>query len=115
MGRDVSVYSSVCLFVSRCSRKEACEKWAEPLHFSTELKQCVDITVTPDNMSVTSASTQVIEFYMLLLCSAGTIFIMHCYYGHSQRHPLLVLLLQYNECFDKNILYENEYHKMEMI
>lgn len=56
----------VCLFVSRCSRKEACEKWAEPLHFSTELKQCVDITVTPDNMSVTSASTQVIEFYMLL-------------------------------------------------
>lgn len=66
VGRDVSVYSSVCLFVSRCSRKEACEKWAEPLHFSTELKQCVDITVTPDNMSVTSASTQVIEFYMLL-------------------------------------------------
>lgn len=55
----------VCLFVSRCSRKEACEKWAEPLHFSTELKQCVDITVTPDNMSVTSVSTQVIEFYML--------------------------------------------------
>uniref|UniRef100_A0A8C1PMP0 Plexin A3 n=1 Tax=Cyprinus carpio TaxID=7962 RepID=A0A8C1PMP0_CYPCA len=40
-------------------RDEACEKWAEPLHFSTELKQCVDITVTPDNMSVTSASTQV--------------------------------------------------------
>uniref|UniRef100_A0A8C1W9Z6 Plexin A3 n=1 Tax=Cyprinus carpio TaxID=7962 RepID=A0A8C1W9Z6_CYPCA len=39
-------------------RDEACEKWAEPLHFSTELKQCVDITVTPDNMSVTSASTQ---------------------------------------------------------
>uniref|UniRef100_A0A8C1W7Y9 Plexin A3 n=1 Tax=Cyprinus carpio TaxID=7962 RepID=A0A8C1W7Y9_CYPCA len=48
-------------------RDEACEKWAEPLHFSTELKQCVDITVTPDNMSVTSASTQVIEFYMLLV------------------------------------------------
>ncbi len=63
-GRDVSVYSSVCLLVSRCSRKEACEKWTEPLHFSTELKLCVDITVSPDNMSVTSASTQVIEFYM---------------------------------------------------
>lgn len=65
-GRNVSVYSSVCVFVSRCSRKEACEKWTEPLHFSTELKLCVDITVSPDNMSVTSTSTQVIEFYMLL-------------------------------------------------
>uniref|UniRef100_A0A672Q650 Plexin A3 n=1 Tax=Sinocyclocheilus grahami TaxID=75366 RepID=A0A672Q650_SINGR len=48
-----------CVLHNKCSRKEACEKWAEPLHFSTELKQCVDITVTPDNMSVTSASTQV--------------------------------------------------------
>uniref|UniRef100_A0A8C1Z9T3 Plexin A3 n=1 Tax=Cyprinus carpio TaxID=7962 RepID=A0A8C1Z9T3_CYPCA len=47
-----------CVLHNMCSRKEACEKWAEPLHFSTELKQCVDITVTPDNMSVTSASTQ---------------------------------------------------------
>ncbi|XP_016411693.1 plexin A3-like [Sinocyclocheilus rhinocerous] len=47
-----------CVLHNKCSRKEACEKWAEPLHFSTELKQCVDITVTPDNMSVTSASTQ---------------------------------------------------------
>uniref|UniRef100_A0A8C1PLE0 Plexin-A3 n=1 Tax=Cyprinus carpio TaxID=7962 RepID=A0A8C1PLE0_CYPCA len=47
-----------CVLHNMCSRKEACEKWTEPLHFSTELKQCVDITVTPDNMSVTSASTQ---------------------------------------------------------
>uniref|UniRef100_A0A8C1FXC7 Plexin-A3 n=1 Tax=Cyprinus carpio carpio TaxID=630221 RepID=A0A8C1FXC7_CYPCA len=43
-----------CVLHNMCSRKEACEKWTEPLHFSTELKQCVDITVTPDNMSVTS-------------------------------------------------------------
>lgn len=57
----------VCLFVSRCSRKEACEKWAEPLHFSTELKQCVDITVTPDNMSVTSVSTQVTLYSKLYI------------------------------------------------
>ncbi|KAA0714339.1 Plexin A3 [Triplophysa tibetana] len=41
-----------------CSRKEACEKWAEPLHFSSDLKQCVEITVTPNNMSVNSASMQ---------------------------------------------------------
>uniref|UniRef100_A0A8C2KF00 Plexin A3 n=1 Tax=Cyprinus carpio TaxID=7962 RepID=A0A8C2KF00_CYPCA len=45
-----------CVLHNMCSRKEACEKWAEPLHFSTELKQCVDITVTPDNMSVTSVA-----------------------------------------------------------
>uniref|UniRef100_A0A8C1FQX3 Plexin A3 n=1 Tax=Cyprinus carpio carpio TaxID=630221 RepID=A0A8C1FQX3_CYPCA len=50
-----------CVLHNMCSRKEACEKWTEPLHFSTELKQCVDITVTPDNMSVTSASTQVTD------------------------------------------------------
>uniref|UniRef100_A0A671QPN7 Plexin A3 n=1 Tax=Sinocyclocheilus anshuiensis TaxID=1608454 RepID=A0A671QPN7_9TELE len=48
-----------CVLHNKCSRKEACEKWAEMLHFSMELKHCVDITVTPDNMSVTSASTQV--------------------------------------------------------
>lgn len=46
-------------FVFRCSRKEACQKWELPQHFSTELKQCVDITVSPANMSVTSPSTQV--------------------------------------------------------
>uniref|UniRef100_A0A8B9LPK5 Plexin A3 n=1 Tax=Astyanax mexicanus TaxID=7994 RepID=A0A8B9LPK5_ASTMX len=42
-----------------CSRKEACQKWEVPQHFNTELKQCVDITVTPRNMSVTAVSTQV--------------------------------------------------------
>uniref|UniRef100_A0A8B9LM96 Plexin A3 n=1 Tax=Astyanax mexicanus TaxID=7994 RepID=A0A8B9LM96_ASTMX len=41
-----------------CSRKEACQKWEVPQHFNTELKQCVDITVTPRNMSVTAVSTQ---------------------------------------------------------
>ncbi|CAB1329668.1 unnamed protein product [Coregonus sp. 'balchen'] len=41
-----------------CSRQEACEKWAEPQHFNTELDHCVDISVTPNNMSVTSTSTQ---------------------------------------------------------
>ncbi|KAK2841359.1 hypothetical protein Q7C36_012938 [Tachysurus vachellii] len=47
-----------CVLHNKCSRKEACQKWELPQHFSTELKQCVDITVTPANMSVTSASTQ---------------------------------------------------------
>ncbi|XP_060788388.1 plexin A3 [Neoarius graeffei] len=47
-----------CVLHNKCSRKEACQKWELPQHFSTELKQCVDITVTPANMSVTSTSTQ---------------------------------------------------------
>ncbi|CAB1336003.1 unnamed protein product [Coregonus sp. 'balchen'] len=41
-----------------CSRQEACEKWTESQHFNTELDHCVDISVTPNNMSVTSTSTQ---------------------------------------------------------
>uniref|UniRef100_A0A3B5AQ86 Plexin A3 n=1 Tax=Stegastes partitus TaxID=144197 RepID=A0A3B5AQ86_9TELE len=37
---------------------EACDKWEEPQHFNTRLDQCVDISVTPSNMSVTSTATQ---------------------------------------------------------
>lgn len=44
---------------SRCSRQEACDKWEESQHFNTRLDQCVDISVTPSNMSVTSPATQV--------------------------------------------------------
>uniref|UniRef100_A0A8B9LTB5 Plexin A3 n=1 Tax=Astyanax mexicanus TaxID=7994 RepID=A0A8B9LTB5_ASTMX len=47
-----------CVLHNKCSRKEACQKWEVPQHFNTELKQCVDITVTPRNMSVTAVSTQ---------------------------------------------------------
>ncbi|XP_076852408.1 plexin A3-like [Brachyhypopomus gauderio] len=47
-----------CVLYNKCSRKEACQKWEEPQQFSTELEQCIDITVTPGNMSVTAASTQ---------------------------------------------------------
>lgn len=44
---------------SRCSRHESCDRWSEPQHFNTHLDQCVDISVTPSNMSVTSPATQV--------------------------------------------------------
>uniref|UniRef100_A0AAY4DJF0 Sema domain-containing protein n=1 Tax=Denticeps clupeoides TaxID=299321 RepID=A0AAY4DJF0_9TELE len=47
-----------CVLHNKCSRQEACEKWEEPQHFSVELKQCVNISITPNNMSVTSTSTQ---------------------------------------------------------
>ncbi|XP_066499316.1 plexin A3 [Hoplias malabaricus] len=47
-----------CVLHHKCSRREACPKWEVPQHFNSELKQCVDITVIPRNMSVTAASTQ---------------------------------------------------------
>uniref|UniRef100_A0A671TI96 Plexin-A3 n=1 Tax=Sparus aurata TaxID=8175 RepID=A0A671TI96_SPAAU len=47
-----------CVLFNKCSRQEACDKWEEPQHFNTRLDQCVDISVTPSNMSVTSPATQ---------------------------------------------------------
>uniref|UniRef100_A0A674PF06 Plexin-A3 n=1 Tax=Takifugu rubripes TaxID=31033 RepID=A0A674PF06_TAKRU len=47
-----------CVLFNMCSRQEACEKWEEPQHFNNKLDQCVDISVTPSNMSVTSPSTE---------------------------------------------------------
>nr|XP_046252530.1 plexin A3 isoform X2 [Scatophagus argus] len=47
-----------CVLFNKCSRQEACDKWEEPQHFNTRLDQCVNITVTPSNMSVTSPATQ---------------------------------------------------------
>ncbi|KAG5838862.1 hypothetical protein ANANG_G00228140 [Anguilla anguilla] len=47
-----------CVLHNKCSRQDACEKWAEPQRFNVELDQCVDISVTPNNMSVTSSSIQ---------------------------------------------------------
>uniref|UniRef100_A0AAR2LBR8 Sema domain-containing protein n=1 Tax=Pygocentrus nattereri TaxID=42514 RepID=A0AAR2LBR8_PYGNA len=48
-----------CVLHNKCSRKEACQKWEVPQRFNTELKQCVDITVTPQNMSVTALNVKV--------------------------------------------------------
>ncbi|XP_061112852.1 plexin A3 [Conger conger] len=47
-----------CVLHNKCSRQDACEKWAEPQRFNVELDQCVGISVTPNNMSVTSSSIQ---------------------------------------------------------
>ncbi|KAJ8395075.1 hypothetical protein AAFF_G00035310 [Aldrovandia affinis] len=47
-----------CVLHNKCSRRDACEKWAEPQRFNVELDHCVDVSVTPNNMSVTSSSIQ---------------------------------------------------------
>ncbi|KAF3696340.1 Plexin A3 Precursor [Channa argus] len=49
-----------CVLFNKCSRQEACDRWDEPQHFNTRLDQCVDVSVTPSNMSVTSAATQLV-------------------------------------------------------
>lgn len=47
-----------CVLFNKCSRRESCEKWEEPQHFNTKLDQCVDISVSPSNMSITSPPAQ---------------------------------------------------------
>ncbi|GLD69016.1 plexin A3, partial [Lates japonicus] len=47
-----------CVLFNKCSTQAACDKWEEPQHFNTQLDQCVDMSVTPSNMSVTSPATQ---------------------------------------------------------
>uniref|UniRef100_A0A3Q0RGV9 Plexin A3 n=1 Tax=Amphilophus citrinellus TaxID=61819 RepID=A0A3Q0RGV9_AMPCI len=47
-----------CVLFNKCSRQEACDKWEEPQHFNTRLDQCVNISVTPSSMSVTSPAMQ---------------------------------------------------------
>uniref|UniRef100_A0A7N8WZ62 Plexin A3 n=1 Tax=Mastacembelus armatus TaxID=205130 RepID=A0A7N8WZ62_9TELE len=50
-----------CVLFNKCSRQEACDKWDEPQHFNTRLDQCVNISVTPSSMSITSPATQVVQ------------------------------------------------------
>ncbi|XP_069040201.1 plexin A3 [Lepisosteus oculatus] len=47
-----------CVLHNKCSRQEACEKWAEPRRFTAELAQCVEISVTPSNVSVTAPAME---------------------------------------------------------
>lgn len=42
---------SLCVF-ARCTRKERCERSREPRRFASEMKQCVRLTVHPNNISV---------------------------------------------------------------
>jgi hypothetical protein len=42
---------SLCV-LARCTRKERCERSREPRRFASEMKQCVRLTVHPNNISV---------------------------------------------------------------
>ncbi|XP_058873462.1 plexin A3 isoform X2 [Acipenser ruthenus] len=47
-----------CVLHNKCSRQEECEKWSEPRRFTTELSHCVELSVTPNNISVTTSDVQ---------------------------------------------------------
>lgn len=63
----VFIVTLVTFDPSRCSRQEACDKWEEPQHFNNRLDQCVTVSVTPSNMSVTSPATQVDTHTLVVL------------------------------------------------
>lgn len=43
----------------RCSRKDRCERADEPQRFASDLRQCVQLTVQPKNISVTMSEVPV--------------------------------------------------------
>lgn len=45
--------------LSRCSRKDRCERADEPQRFASDLRQCVQLTVQPKNISVTMSEVPV--------------------------------------------------------
>lgn len=48
---------------SRCSRKDRCERADEPQRFASDLRQCVQLTVQPKNISVTMSEVPVSHLY----------------------------------------------------
>ncbi|KAK3574859.1 hypothetical protein QTP86_018323 [Hemibagrus guttatus] len=45
---------------SDCSRKDRCERADEPWRFASRVDQCVDLTVQPNNVSVTMSEVQLV-------------------------------------------------------
>uniref|UniRef100_A0A7N5KF55 Plexin-A1 n=1 Tax=Ailuropoda melanoleuca TaxID=9646 RepID=A0A7N5KF55_AILME len=59
-----------CVLHSICSRQDACERADEPQHFTSDLLQCVQLTVQPRNVSVTM-SQLVLQAWNVPDLSAG--------------------------------------------
>ncbi|XP_062401569.1 LOW QUALITY PROTEIN: plexin-A1b [Sardina pilchardus] len=49
-----------CVLHNICSRKDRCERASEPQRFASDLKQCVELTVQPRNISVTMSEVQLV-------------------------------------------------------
>ncbi|KTF94553.1 hypothetical protein cypCar_00000387 [Cyprinus carpio] len=55
-----------CVLHSMCTRKEKCERSSEPRRFASNIKQCVRLSVHPNNISVSQYSVMI---RTKLLCS----------------------------------------------
>ncbi|XP_027003136.1 plexin-A1b [Tachysurus fulvidraco] len=49
-----------CVLLNVCSRKDRCERADEPWRFASRVDQCVDLTVQPNNISVTMSEVQLV-------------------------------------------------------
>uniref|UniRef100_A0A671RFG1 Plexin-A4-like n=1 Tax=Sinocyclocheilus anshuiensis TaxID=1608454 RepID=A0A671RFG1_9TELE len=59
-----------CVLHSMCARKEKCERSSEPRRFASDIKQCVRLSVHPNNISVSQYSL-VLEAHNVPELSAG--------------------------------------------
>ncbi|KAM6436242.1 plexin-A4 isoform 2-T3 [Liasis olivaceus] len=67
-----------CVLHNMCTRKEQCERSSEPRRFASEMKQCVRLTVHPNNISVSQYSVMlVLETYNVPELSNG----VNCTFG----------------------------------
>ncbi|KAI7791861.1 putative plexin-A4 [Triplophysa rosa] len=61
-----------CVLHSMCTRKEKCERSSEPRRFTSDIKQCVRLSVHPNNISVSQYSVMlVLEAHNVPELSAG--------------------------------------------
>uniref|UniRef100_A0A8C7Z5M9 Plexin A4 n=1 Tax=Oryzias sinensis TaxID=183150 RepID=A0A8C7Z5M9_9TELE len=61
-----------CVLHNMCARKEKCERSSEPRRFASDIKQCVRLSVHPNNISVSQFSvTLVLEAHNVPELSAG--------------------------------------------
>ncbi|XP_069485730.1 plexin-A4 isoform X3 [Ambystoma mexicanum] len=61
-----------CVLHNTCTRKERCERSHEPRRFASDMKQCVRLTVHPNNISVSQYNVLlVLEAYNVPELSAG--------------------------------------------
>uniref|UniRef100_A0A8C2EJ45 Plexin A4 n=1 Tax=Cyprinus carpio TaxID=7962 RepID=A0A8C2EJ45_CYPCA len=49
-----------CVLHSMCTRKEKCERSSEPRRFASDIKQCVRLSVHPNNISVSQYSVMLV-------------------------------------------------------
>uniref|UniRef100_A0AAY4ESB7 Plexin-A1 n=1 Tax=Denticeps clupeoides TaxID=299321 RepID=A0AAY4ESB7_9TELE len=49
-----------CVLHNVCSRKDRCDRADEPQRFASDLRQCVELTVQPRNISVTMSEVQLV-------------------------------------------------------